>query len=488
MKVPPWLHTGVPRRLLLGGMLGTTLLAVGGVGAGAVPGLKDAIAEALHLTWLHDGGPMQALCTVLVFVAMVLLVWCWWQLRHLLDQLSPRAVLMVAGTWSLPLLLAPPLFSRDVYAYAGQGHLVANAIDPYTYGPGALTGKWSFRVDSVWRFSPAPYGPVWLWLAGRIVLVVGDHVVAAVILLRFLAVVGLLLTAWALPRLARAHGVAPQRALWLGLANPFVLLHGVAGAHNDALMVGLLVSGLAVAGRSPTLRRLVLATVLITVAALVKLPAVAALGFLPMLLPGWAARARGGLLVLATSAATAASLTWATGLGWGWLHTLDAGSARLSIFSPLTGFGVLAGNTLRVIGVVDTPAIVLRIVLTAGLAIGGVLALGLLLRAQQLGPMRALGLTMMAVVALGPIVQPWYLLWGLVLLAAVGGERSLLPLGALSVALCLALLPNGRSLIRPPLYGAPVVAAAGFAAYLVRRSTRQLLEATPADEAVEVPA
>ncbi|MCW2598285.1 MAG: hypothetical protein JWM02_114 [Frankiales bacterium] len=489
MNVPAWLHTGVPRRQLLGGLLGTTLLSFGGVGAGVVPKGRDAIAEALHLTWMHDKGPVQVICTVVVFIAMVLLVWCWWQLRHLLGQLSPRAVLMVAGLWSLPLLVTPPLFSGDVYAYAGQGNLVAHHIDPYTYGPTALTGKWVLRVDGIWRSTPAPYGPVWLWLSGRVVLLVGDHVVGAVILLRLLAVAGLLLVAWALPRLARAHGVEPQRALWLGLANPFVLLHGVAGAHNDALMVGLLVAGLAVVGRTPTTRRLALATVVITIAALVKLPAVAALGFLPMLLTGWGARFRGACTILATSTATAVLLTMATGLGWGWLHTLDAGSARLSIFSPSTGIGLFMGNVLHVFGLVDTPAVVLRVVLAAGLAIGGVVALGLLLRAHRLGPMRALGLTMVAVVALGPIVQPWYLLWGLVLLAAVGGERSLLPLGALSVALCLALLPNGRSLIRPPLYGAPVVAAVGFATYLVRRSTRELLEETEVPEGtVEVSA
>ncbi|MGB8652338.1 MAG: polyprenol phosphomannose-dependent alpha 1,6 mannosyltransferase MptB [Mycobacteriales bacterium] len=478
MRVPQVLHTGIPGRLLLTGLLGTTLLAVGGVGAGAVPNLKDAIALTLHLTWLHDGGPIQAVCTVLVFVGMVLLVSSWWQLRRLLDQLSPRAVLLVAALWSLPLLLAPPLFSRDVYAYAGQGNLVAHHIDPYTYGPGALTGKWVIRVDGVWRFTPAPYGPVWLWLSGRVVVLVGDHVVAAVILLRMLAVAGLLLVAWALPKLARAHGVAPQRALWLGLANPFVLLHGVAGAHNDTVMIGLLACGLAVAGSRPTWWRLVAASALVTTAALVKLPAAAALGFLPMLLPGWGRRLRAGLVVAVTAAATAVLTTTATGLGWGWLHNLDAGSARLSIFSPATGLGVAIGSALQAVGLVHTPAAVVRLVIAGSLVVAGVLALGLLLRSHHVGPLRALGLTLVGVVALGPVVQPWYLLWGLVLLAAVAGERVVLALAALSVALCLSLLPNGRSLVRPPLYGAPLVAAAALAAFEVRRSTRKVLDDT----------
>ncbi len=485
MKVPLWMHTGVPRRLLLSGFLATVLLAIGGIGAGAVPRGRDAVAALLHLTWLNDNGPIQAVCTVVMVGALLLLAWSWWQLRHYLDVLSPRAVLVVAGLWSFPLLFAPPLFSRDVYAYAGQGHLVANHIDAYTYGPGDYepTSSWSYSVDGIWRYSPSPYGPVWLAISGLVLRLVGNNLIPAVLLLRLVAVAGLLLVAWALPRIAHAHGVPAQRALWLGLANPFILLHGVGGAHNDALMVGLLISGIAVAGRTPDTKRLIGAAVLITTAALVKLPAAAALGFLPMLLPGWPARFRAGAVVLLTTAVTSVTLTTATGLGWGWLHTLDAGSARLSIFSPLTGVGVLAGNAMAKVGLVETPDATIRVVLAIGFAVGGLLALGLLLRAHRLGPMRALGLTMVAVVALGPIVQPWYLLWGLVLLAAVGNERTLLPLGALSMALCLAIAPNGRSLIRPPLYGAPVLAAVAVATYFVRRSTKQLRSETPPSEA-----
>jgi alpha-1,6-mannosyltransferase len=190
------------------------------------------------------------------------------------------------------------------------------------------------------------------------------------------------------------------------------------------------------------------------------------------------------VLVSSVSACTAVLLTWWTGLGWGWVHTLGTGSARLSIFSPVTGFGVLVDHALRWLGVVDTPGEVTRWVFALSFAVAGLVALTLLLRAHRVGPMRALGLAMVAIVALAPVVQPWYLLWGLVLLAAVGGERVLLALGALSVVLCLTLLPNGRSLIRPPFYGVPLLAAVGFAVFEVRRSARQVLE--EADEPVTV--
>jgi alpha-1,6-mannosyltransferase len=465
---------------MLMGLLGTSLLAFGGVGAGAVPRYKDAVAELLHLSWVQKSGAARSVSLGIAVLGIMVLAAAWWRLRHVLERVSPRTIMLITGLWSLPLLVGAPLFSRDVYAYAGQGNLVANGIDPYTYGPGALVGKWAFGVDDVWRFSPAPYGPVWLWLSGRAVFLSHGHVVPAVIMLRGLCVLGLVLTAWALPRLASAHGVLPQRALWLGLANPFVLIHGVGGAHNDALMIGLLMAGLAIVTGHPTTQRLVLASALITLAALVKFPAIGALGFLPMLLPGWGRRLRAALLVTSVAAVTSVLVTWWTGLGWGWVNTLGTASPRLSIFSPVTGIGVLVDHATRDLGLVDTPGVVTRWVFAISFGIAGLVAVTLLLRAHHLGPMRALGLTLVAIVALAPIVQPWYLLWGLVLLAAVGGERVLLALGALSVVLCLTLLPNGRSLIRPPLYGAPLLAAVGFAAYEVRRSAREvLLEAHP---------
>lgn len=475
-SAPAALQTGIRRGLLVRGFVGSAFLAMSGPGAGAVPTGRDAVATFLHLDWVRESAPLRVLSAMLALIGIVLLASAWWQLRRALDEITPREILIVASLWALPLLVATPLFSRDVYAYAGQGHLVAGGIDPYTYGPNALFGKWSYNVDAVWRDTPSPYGPVWLWLAGGVVSVVGDHVVPALFLFRLLSVLGLVLIAWALPRLAASHGVPPQRALWLGVANPFMLIHAVGGAHNDALMIGLLVCGLAVATHQPTLRRVVFATVLVTIAALVKLPAIAALAFLPMAFPSWGQRIRAAGVIAVTSASTAVVLTAATGLGWGWTNTLDGGSARLSIFSPVTGFGVAVGNFLQNVGLVQTPTATYRLVIAAALGVTGIVALVLLLRTPHIGILRALGLTLVAAVALGPIVQPWYLLWGLVLLAAVGGERTTLALGALSIALCLAVLPNGKSLIRPPLYGAPLLAAAAIAAFEVRRSVKLVLD------------
>jgi hypothetical protein len=218
-------------------------------------------------------------------------------------------------------------------------------------------------------------------------------------------------------------------------------------------MLGLAVAGLAVTS-------LPLAAVLVTLGALVKLPVLAVLGFLVMARPDWPARVRAAAVAGAAAATTALVVSLGSGLGWGWLTTLDAGRARLSLFSMTTGLGTLlpGGDATR------------DVVLGLG-ALVAVAVLGVLLwRTPSLGPARAAGLALLAVALLLPVVQPWYVLWGVLPLAAAAGPRLSAAVAALCVVLCLLVWPSGRNVIRPPLYGLPTLLAVG-AAVLVWRST-----------------
>lgn len=446
--------TGSPahlsRRLELVGLAGTVLVAVGGLGGGAVP---------VDRTWLGlPAGGARDLGTAAVAGGVLLLLAAWWLARRHLDDVAPRALVRATALWSAPLLLAPPLFSRDVYAYAGQALAAARGLDPYGVGPGAVGGDVAANVDDVWLDTASPYGPAFLGPAS-LLLRLTDDVDAAAVLLRLLAVVGLVLTALALPTVARACGVPEQRALWLGLANPLGLLHGVAGAHNDALMVGLMVAGVAVALRVTGPARWPAAGALVALAGLVKAPALAALPFLVAAQAGWPARLRAGAAAALGAAATAVAVTLATGLGWGWLGTLEAGRARLSLFSPTTGLGTLLGG-----------GDVREAVLAAGVVVALVVAAGLLVVTPRLGAVRALGLALLAVVALSPTVLPWYVLWGVVPLAAAVGPRAAAGLGAATLVLAVMVQPAGRVLVRPPLYGVPLLLAVAVGILVTRRA------------------
>jgi hypothetical protein len=65
-------------------------------------------------------------------------------------------------------------------------------------------------------------------------------------------------------------------------------------------------------------------------------------------------------------------------------------------------------------------------------------------RRAQLGPVTALGLCLSALVVFGPVVHPWYLLWGIVALGAASNSLQIRrAMAIVSVALVLTVLPGG---------------------------------------------
>ncbi|MFB7287474.1 polyprenol phosphomannose-dependent alpha 1,6 mannosyltransferase MptB [Actinacidiphila glaucinigra] len=397
------------------GLAGTAALAAGGSAAGALP-VRDGVA-------LPHGEAAAGL--LVAYFGLGLLVAAWWQLGRLVRGPRPpsiRALLTTFAVWAAPLLLAPPLFSRDVYSYLAQGAMVNAGIDVYTHGPGVLGGTAAAEVPAIWRNSPAPYGPAFLALARY-----GAH--AGVIGMRALALLGVALLATLLPRLARRCGADPAAAVWLGALNPLVLLHLVAGAHNDAVMLGLLGAGLGAAlGRRP-----VPAAALVTLAALVKAPA--ALGLL-VVATLWAEQlegrwrlARAGAATAAVAGAATVAVTAVTGVGYGWIGALTT-PASASNWSLVNVMG-------RFIGTPD----VWRLL---GMAAAALVIAAVWFFRERLGPVYALGISLLAVALLGPAIRPWYLLWGLVPLAVAAPDGRVRRLAALaSAVLALAVLPSG---------------------------------------------
>jgi alpha-1,6-mannosyltransferase len=364
---------------------------------------------------------------VCVYAGVVLLVLGWWWYRRSPDP-RPWATL---GLWAAPLLAAPPMFSRDVYSYLAQGLMVQDGLEVYRDGPAVLGGPVAAQVPVIWQHTPSPYGPLSLLASRAVTTVTGSDLAAGVVGMRLVAVCGLLLLAAAVPVLARGRGFD---AFWLVVLNPLVLIHLVGGAHNDALMVGLLAAGLAVAGR----QRPVLGTVLITAAALVKAPAALGLAAVAAI---WAAQLGGrrpGLRAApatgAVAAATTVAITTVTGTGYGWIGAL--GTPVSSGNWSLTGllghwtagsFGAsLSVDLWRWAGMLAT-------LVVAGLVWA---------YRHRLGPLAGLGIVLIALVAFGPAVRPWYAIWGLVPLgAALPAARRWL--AVLSAALTLVVLPDG---------------------------------------------
>ena len=219
---------------------------------------------------------------VAVYGGMVIMLQAWIALIRIARRhrgLPLRSFVAVFAAWTAPLLVVAPLFSRDSYSYAAQGEMMSRGISPYLFGPAVLgVNAFSGLVDKLWADVTSPYGPVFLWIAGVNATVVHHNELLAVVGFRLLALVGVVMIGIFLPRLARSYGRDPSVAFVLAVLNPLVLLHLIAGAHNDALMLGFLLAGLWFAREG----RPVVGVLLCTIGAMIKIPA-----FIGVVYIGW---------------------------------------------------------------------------------------------------------------------------------------------------------------------------------------------------------
>ncbi len=405
------------------GFTAALLVVLGGAMAGAA-----APGEAGRL-WSVPAIPVAPTINIVpalvaYYGGLIILVRAWLLLRryHLTNGISVQAMIVVVMIWAAPLLIGPPLGSRDVYAYAAQGRLADQGFDVYSDGPSELgeDDPVLAPVDPLYRESPVLYGPVFVSMSSGIAAVVGERVVAAVLAFRLMAVLGLTAAAFAVFDLAKGFGRDPVDALILAVANPLVLFHLVSGAHNEAIMLGFLVSGVAVARRR---RFFYLGVALCAFAAAIKLPAILAVAFIGW---PWALEATGlhrklGRLIGVGGEAlfVIAAAGQLTGWGWGWVDAITNSKpvdAYLSVTRVLGGgFSVMTGMD------VDQ-------VLSAARLTGLLLAIGvsglLLVRRHSSWP-TALAWSLLLWAILHPTTQPWYLTWGVMLLAAASaGERN----------------------------------------------------------------
>jgi alpha-1,6-mannosyltransferase len=445
------------RRTRVFGATGTVLMAIGALGAGARPVVQD---PTFGVRLLNLPSRIQTVSLTMTTTGAVMMALAWLMLgrfalgsRRMSRSQMDRTLLL----WALPLLIAPPMYSRDVYSYLAQSQISLLGLDPYRVGPApglGLDHVFTLSVPNMWRETPAPYGPLFLWLGRGISELTGENIVAAVLCHRIVVLLGVGLIVWATPRLARRCGVAEVSALWLGPCNPLLLMHLVAGIHNEALMLGLMLTGLEIALRAISRTRdnkpagpllphplhwpqeradwltwmplamLVAGTTLITMSSQVKLPSLLAVGFVAMALAcKWGGTFRAfvmaGGLVTSIAVVVTVLIGWASGLGFGWLYTLGTANVVRSWMSPPTLLALGTGQVGILLGLGDHTTAILGLTRAIGVILIAILVSYLLLAVLRgrLHPVGGLGVALGATVLLFPVVQPWYLLWAIIPLA-----------------------------------------------------------------------
>ncbi|MBG6121648.1 polyprenol phosphomannose-dependent alpha 1,6 mannosyltransferase MptB [Corynebacterium aquatimens] len=464
-------------QLRIVGMIGTLLMALGGLGGGALPVVNNPY-NSFALGAVMGRALQTSSSLVLIGVAMV--VFSWVLMTPFVGALGgqplvqARTLLRTFFVWVIPLIVTAPLFTQDIYSYLAQGKIVALGLDPYSAGPTQILGiedPLGRSVPFIWAESPSPYGPVALAIAAGIFQLTGDSIFWGVTAHRLVSLVGVCVASWAIIALAKRCGVAPPTAVWLGILNPLVILHLIAGIHNEAIMMGLLLLGVEIGLRGidimsrplddeePAVFRgytlLILSGVLISAAGMVKVSAFIALGFVGMAYARKISGARGLLraigLQTAVMVGTIAAATALTGIGLGWVTGQGGAASIRSWLSVSTEVGVAAGLIAQLLGLGDHTDAMLGITRTVALLIAAAFCVRMLWATYRgtIHPVGGLGVATLVLVLLFPVVHPWYPLWAILPLAAWANRRAF---RAFVVLYCgtfsFLVLPRGLAL--PP--------------------------------------
>ena len=180
------------------------------------------------------------------------------------------AVLVVLAfeiVFQVTLFLTPGLFTTDIFSYVMYGHISAvYDLNPYIYPPNYFPGNPLLNwIHPIWHDQPSVYGPLWTgigWLMAQAtsslpdltttledgtVLNVGlmDQVFAYKLLMNGVQLINLVLVWWLLGRVMGGRPRARLTAFVVFAWSPLMLFDAAGNAHNDALMVTLLLFGIA---------------------------------------------------------------------------------------------------------------------------------------------------------------------------------------------------------------------------------------------------
>jgi alpha-1,6-mannosyltransferase len=185
----------------------------------------------------------------------------------------------ISKRWAIALIAAlhaivfvgPVLLSTDVFSYIAYARMgVEHGINPYLHGPVAISRDPVFLyVGHSWRHVATAYGPLYTLFTYPFAALGVKGALWGLKLVALLASAGTLALTW---RCAHARGVNPTWAILVVGANPLYVIYGVGGAHNDMLMLLMMMAAvsLTLSGRDTAAAASVVAGALVkaTVAAL----------------------------------------------------------------------------------------------------------------------------------------------------------------------------------------------------------------------------
>jgi alpha-1,6-mannosyltransferase len=326
----------------------------------------------------------------------------------LAGSISKRWAIVIVGALQAVVFAGPILISTDVFSYIAYARMgVEHGINPYLHGPIAIAHDPVYRyVGHDWKHVATAYGPLYTLFSYPLAPLGLKGALWAMKTEALLASVGTLVLTW---RCARTRKLNPVFAILAVGANPLYVIYGLGGAHNDLIMLLLMLAAvsLTLASRDAWAGASVVAGALVKATVAVLLPF--------MILSRRRLAAVGGALAALIVAAAAAYAAFG-------VHGLDVVAAlnRDAAFVSTDSFPTEIAHLFGKPGVFPVDHDLLKVALV-------LIVLHLLWRTWRgYDWVAASGWTLLAITVTSTWLLAWYTLWSLPLAVIVRDRRLLL--------------------------------------------------------------
>jgi alpha-1,6-mannosyltransferase len=187
--------------------------------------------------------------------------------------ISKRTAVILIAVLHVMVFAGPILLSTDVFSYIAYARMgVEHGINPYLHGPIAIAHDPVYKyVGQDWKHVATAYGPLYTLLSYPLAPLGVNGAIWGMKIVAQLASIGTLVLTW---RCARLRDVNPVVAILVVGANPLYVIYGLGGAHNDLIMLLLLMAAVALtfAGRDAPAAATVVAGALVKATVAAMLP------------------------------------------------------------------------------------------------------------------------------------------------------------------------------------------------------------------------
>jgi alpha-1,6-mannosyltransferase len=392
--------------VLLGGCILVLVAATAEIVLDGAIGHSPLIPKSPEIAgWL--GGIGERLGFRVFLIAVLAFSAAYAGLLALAQTVSKRiAIVLIGVLWAI-VFAGPILLSTDVFSYIAYARMgVEHGLNPYTHGPIAIVEDPIYHyVGQDWKHVATAYGPLYTLISYPLAPLGLKGAIWGMKIVALLSSVGTLALIW---RCARVRELNPVVAILAVGANPLFVIYGLGGAHNDLLMMLLmmLAVSLTFAGRDAT------AAATVVVGALVKATVGALLPFMIL-----ARRSRAQLLGAAGALVFGLLIGY---LAFG-VHGVDVVSAlnRDAALVSTDSFPNEIAHLLGKPGVFPIDHDLLKVALV-------LIVLHLMWRTWRgYDWISASGWTLLAIAVTSTWLLAWYILWPLPL-AVIARDRRLL--------------------------------------------------------------